>query len=88
VPVALCAGIASALRIPIGTAPSAVAAPAACAAARRKSRRLFDVMFAVYLPLIEGDDVPFNQKIRTPGFTARVTGRQLLTHNRVRHPEE
>jgi hypothetical protein len=45
-------------------------------------------MFAVYLPLIEGDDVPFNQKIRTPGFTARVTGRQLLTHNRVRHPEE
>src|SRR5471032_1509689 len=40
----LLAGMASALRMPAGTIPSAVAEPAACAAALRKSRRLFKFM--------------------------------------------
>src|SRR6266702_324313 len=47
-PVLLFAGIASALRMPRGSIVNAVAEPAAWAAARRKSRRFFEVM----LPLI------------------------------------
>src|SRR5271155_5259014 len=77
-PVALLAGSASALRMPSGSMPNAVAEPAAEAAARRKSRRFFDVILGFDL-----QEKEYARRLTSTGGTA--AGSQATSINGVNH---
>jgi hypothetical protein len=76
-PVALLAGIARALRMPSGSMLNAVAEPAAEAAARRKSRRFFDVMLGFDL---QGRNMRDGEQTDRTGAGSQTTSINGVNH--------